>query len=237
MAQLRVGTGTNTTDSNEREWEGKEDGGENEREIRWEPKEEERSVQDEERRGKMERDEDRARNFFLFMVCPSWYFSGLVAARIYLNIWNSERAPTPPRERRETETHSPSSLVSFYIFLSRMIIRQNARVCSREYSYVFGSGQSRRSIVRRCIILLGAKGDDFITDPGNHSPKLTLFSVKAILVPPSYPRSSILSRLFPWKVRERSVDASRVFLQNKHNYCSIRNNKNRRGMSISSILP
>jgi len=71
------------------------------------------------------------------------------------------------------------SLVSIYIFLSRMTVRQNTRACA----YVFGSGQSRHSIVRRCIILLGAKGDDFITDPGNHSPKLTLFSVKAVLFP------------------------------------------------------
>lgn len=88
------------------------------------------------------------------------------------------------RDARRRDAFSFSSLVSFYIFLSRMIVRQNARVYSRACAYVFGYGQSRRSIVRRCIILLGAKGDDFITDPGNHSPKLTLFSVKAVLFLP-----------------------------------------------------
>lgn len=86
-------------------------------------------------------------------------------------------------------------------------------------AYVFGFGQSRRSIVRRCIILLGVKGDDFITDPGNHSPKLTLFSVKAVLVPPrTLPVQFHPCRfLQKEKEKERSVDVmyskrvSRVF--------------------------
>lgn len=71
------------------------------------------------RRRKVERDKDSARNFFLFTACPSWYFSGLVAARIYLNIWNSERAPTPPREdaRRRHIPFPPPSL-SFHLSLT-----------------------------------------------------------------------------------------------------------------------
>lgn len=92
-----------------------------------------------------------------------------------------------------------------------MIVRQNARVCSRACAYVFDSGQSQRSIVRRCIILLGAKGDDFITDPGNHSPKLTLFSVKAVLVPPRIP-NQFNSTLAVSMERERERDTQREAL-------------------------
>jgi len=90
-----------------------------------------------------------------------------------------------------------------------MTVRQNVRVCSHACAYVFGFGQSRRSIVRRCIILLGAKGDDFITDPGNHSPKLILFSVKAILFPCHIPSSSILLLPFLRKERERERERER----------------------------
>jgi len=79
-------------------------------------------------------------------------------------------------------------------------------VCSRACEYVFGSGQSRRSIVRRCIILLGAKGDDFITDPGNHSPKLALSSVSGVLplvFSLSCPPGSILPLAESERERER----------------------------------
>lgn len=64
-------------------------------------------------------------------------------------------------------------------------------------AYVFDCGQSRRSIVRRCIILLGAKGDDFITDPGNHSPKLALFSVRGVLAFPLFPSLCLLGLILP----------------------------------------
>lgn len=100
----------------------------------------------------------------------------LVASSRRISILISEilNAPIPPRQG-ETSPLCPSLSNSFSHGITKFHV---ARVCA----YVFDSGQSRRTIVRRCIILLGAKGDDFITDPGNHSPKLALFSVGTVLV-------------------------------------------------------
>lgn len=99
------------------------------------------------------------------LVASSWRVSILISEIL--------NAPISPRKRH---THTIFLSFTFFFFISFIHdVPGCVRVCLR-------LRQSQRSIVHRCIILLGAKGDDFITDPGNHSPKLTLFSVSTVLL-------------------------------------------------------
>jgi len=88
-----------------------------------------------ERETKKEIGKDRMRNFFfLFTVCPSWYFSGLVARCVSTLISEILNVHPHHRERREmSPSLSLSPFVSFCIFLSR---HDSTPECTRVFTRV-----------------------------------------------------------------------------------------------------
>lgn len=149
---------------------------------------------------KIEKDEERKREISTFSQYT--LHDILVASSRRVSILISEILNAPiSRRKRRMYTHTYFlSLLLFFLFLSFADHDVPGCTC---VCVCLRLRQSQCSIVRRCIILLGAKGDDFITDPGNHSPKLTLFSVSTVLVLPQLARAQFYLSRFPGEKREK----------------------------------